>query len=161
MPVHCLFALPDWQPYCHTNATVSVHHHTVIVTYANLVLGVARGPLQERPLQCQHGNVRVKSWQPMSNSRSTSRGSNIVCALGRRKNAKSPGQDFRTKSYSIVGQLLVGSSPTPHPTGSCRSLPCSGLLATPEISLPLFVYSLFKLARYLKEKVLVLCFLNL
>ena len=26
-------------------------------------LGVARGPLQERPLQFQHGNVRVKSWK--------------------------------------------------------------------------------------------------
>ena len=31
-------------------------------------LGVARGLLQERPLQSQHGNVRAKSWQLMSNS---------------------------------------------------------------------------------------------
>ena len=39
---------------------------------------------------------------------------------------------FCTQSCSKVGQLLVNSSPTPHPTGSCRGLPCSSPLATPE-----------------------------
>ena len=32
---------------------------------------------------------------------------------------------FCTQSCSKVGQLLVNSSPTPHPMGSCRGLPCS------------------------------------
>ena len=39
---------------------------------------------------------------------------------------------FCTRSCSKVGQLLVNSSPTPHPMGSCRGLPCSSPLATPE-----------------------------
>ena len=46
-------------------------------------LAVARGLLQERPLQFQHGNIRVKSWQPMSNSWSTSSQPDLVRALGR------------------------------------------------------------------------------
>ena len=77
------------------------------------ILAVARGPLQERPLQFQHGNVRVKSWQPMSNSRSTSSQPDFVRALGRRKTA----QNRQGKSCSEVGQgqLLVNSSPSPHP----------------------------------------------
>ena len=40
---------------------------------------------------------------------------------------------FCTRSCSEVGQLLVNSSPTPHPMGSCRGLPCSSPLATPEL----------------------------
>ena len=40
---------------------------------------------------------------------------------------------FCTQSCSKVGQLLVNSSPTPHPMGSCRGLPCSSPLATPKI----------------------------
>ena len=39
---------------------------------------------------------------------------------------------FCTQSCSKVGQLLVNSSPTPHPMGSCRGLPCSSPLATPD-----------------------------
>ena len=38
-----------------------------------------------------------------------------------------------TQSWSHVGQLLVNSSPTPHPMGSCRGLPCSSPLATPDV----------------------------
>ena len=38
---------------------------------------------------------------------------------------------FCTQSCSKVDQLLVNSSPTPHPMGSCRGLPCSSPLATP------------------------------
>ena len=69
-------------------------------------LGVARGLLQERPLQFQHGNVHVKSWQPMSNSWSTSSQQDFVRALGWRKNCtKSPGQDFVHR----VAQKLVNS----------------------------------------------------
>ena len=41
---------------------------------------------------------------------------------------------FCTQSCSKVGQLLVNSSPTPHPIGTCRGLPCSSPLATPELS---------------------------
>ena len=37
---------------------------------------------------------------------------------------------FSTQSCSKVGQLLVNSSPTPHPMGSCRGLPCNSPLAT-------------------------------
>ena len=45
---------------------------------------------------------------------------------------KSPKQDFGLQSCSQVGHHLVKSSPTPHPIGSCRGLPCSSPLATPE-----------------------------
>ena len=40
---------------------------------------------------------------------------------------------FCTQSCSKVGQLLVNSSPTPHPIGTCRGLPCSSPLATPDL----------------------------
>ena len=40
---------------------------------------------------------------------------------------------FCTQSRSKVVQLLVNSSPTPHPMGSCRGLPCSSPLATPRL----------------------------
>ena len=39
---------------------------------------------------------------------------------------------FGIQSYSKVGRLLVNSTPTPHPMGSCRGLPCNSPLATPE-----------------------------
>ena len=39
---------------------------------------------------------------------------------------------FCTRSCSEVGQLLVNSSPAPHPKGSCRGLPCRSPLATPD-----------------------------
>ena len=39
---------------------------------------------------------------------------------------------FCTQSCSQVGQLLVNSSPTPHPTRSCKGLPCNSPLATPD-----------------------------
>ena len=41
---------------------------------------------------------------------------------------------FCTQSCLKVGQLLVNSSPTPHPMGSCKGLPCNSPLATPEKS---------------------------
>ena len=73
-------------------------------------MGVAKGLLQERPLQFQHGNVRVKSWQPMSNPWSTSSQPDFVRNLGRRKTStKSPGQDFVYR----VAQKLVNSWSTP------------------------------------------------
>ena len=42
------------------------------------------------------------------------------------------------RSCSKVGQLLVNSSPTPHPMGSCRGLPSSSTLATPDVWRVLF-----------------------
>ena len=52
------------------------------------MLGVARGPWQERPQQFQDGNVRVKSWQPMANPWLTSSQPDFVRARGRRKTAR-------------------------------------------------------------------------
>ena len=76
-------------------------------------LGVARGPLQERPLQFQHGNVRVKSWQPMSNSWSASSEPDFVRALCRRKTVRNrQGKILYTellKSWSTLGQFLANS----------------------------------------------------
>ena len=82
-----------------------------------LILGVARGLLQERPLNFHHGNVRVKSCQPTSNTWSTS--SRILYALlvGEEQHEFARAR-FCTQSCSKVGQLLVSSSPTPHPMGS-------------------------------------------
>ena len=107
-------------------------------------MGVARGLLQERPLQNQHGNACVKSWQPMSNSWSTSSQPDFVRALGRTKTARIAQARFCTQSCSKVGQLLVNSSPTPHPMGSCRGLPCSSPLATPEQSRNIYRNSVLK-----------------
>ena len=39
---------------------------------------------------------------------------------------------FCTQSCLEVGQLLVNSSQTPHPMGSCTGLLCNSPLATPE-----------------------------
>ena len=79
------------------------------------VFSVARGLLKERPLQFQHGDVRVKSWQPISNSWSTSSQVGFARTPGRRKNSsKSPEQDFYTellKSWSTFGHFL-GNSPS-------------------------------------------------
>ena len=44
------------------------------------------------------------------------------------------GARFCTQSCSKVDQLLGKSSPTPHPMGSCRGLPCSSPLATHNFS---------------------------
>ena len=78
-------------------------------------LGVARGPLQERPLQFQHGNVCVKSCQPMSSSWSTSSQPDFVRALGRRKAARNrQGKIFVSellKSWPTLGQFLANHPP--------------------------------------------------
>ena len=68
--------------------------------------------LKERPLQFQHRRVRVKSWQPMSNSWSTSSQPDFVRALGRRKNSSksSKGKILCTElahSWSTPRQLLT------------------------------------------------------
>ena len=80
-----------------------------------LYLGVAGGLLQERPLQFQHGNVRVKSWQPMSNSWSTSSQPDFVHALGSRNTVRNrPSKILYTellKSCPTLGQLLANSPP--------------------------------------------------
>ena len=73
-----------------------------------------------------------KVGQPMSNSWSTSSRPDFVHSLARRKTARNRQARFCTQSCSKVGQLLVNSLPTPHPMGSCRGLPCSSPLATPD-----------------------------
>ena len=73
------------------------------------------GLLQERPLQFQHGNVRVKSWQPMSNSWSTSSQPDFARPLGRRKTVRNrQGKILYTellKSWPTLGQLLANAPP--------------------------------------------------
>ena len=64
------------------------------------ILGVARGLPQERPPQFQHGNVRVKSWQPMSNSWSPLASRILTHSWQEKTNTKSPGQDFVRRSGS-------------------------------------------------------------
>ena len=77
-------------------------------------------------------NRSRQSWQPLSNSWSTLSQPHFARALGRRKTARNRQGEILYTECSKVGQLLVNSSPTPHPMGSCRGLPCSGPLATPE-----------------------------
>ena len=64
-------------------------------------------------MQFQHGNVRVKSWQPMSNSWSTSSQPDFLRALGRRKTVRNRrGKILYTellKSWSTLGQFLANS----------------------------------------------------
>ena len=64
----------------------------------------------------------------MSNSWSTSSQPDFVRALGRRKTVRNRQGKICTRSCSKVGQLLVTSSPTPHPVQSCRGLPCNSPL---------------------------------
>ena len=76
---------------------------------------VAGGPLQERPLQFQPGNVCVKSWQPMSNAWSASSEPDFVRALGRRTTARyRQGKIFYKEllqRWPTLGQLLANSPP--------------------------------------------------
>ena len=87
--------------------------HVSSVVAAEVTLGVARGLLQERPLQFQRGNVPVKSW-PTVVSWSTSSQPDFVGAFGRRKTVRNRKARFCTQSCSKAGQLLVNSSRTPH-----------------------------------------------
>ena len=84
-------------------------------------LGVASGLLQERPVPFQHGNIGVKSWQPMSTSWSTQLlASRILYALLVGEKQREIGRArLWTQSCSKVGQLLLRSLPpfTGVPTG--------------------------------------------
>ena len=96
-------------------------------------LGVARGPLQETPLQFQHGNVRIKSWPTVvQQDWSTSSQPDFVHACGRRERVRNrQGKTLYTellKSWPTLGQLLANSPPH----GKLRGLPCNSPLATPE-----------------------------
>ena len=51
-------------------------------------MGVARGLLQERPLQFQHGNLRVKVGSPCPTLGQLSSQPDFVYALGRRKTVR-------------------------------------------------------------------------
>ena len=74
----------------------------------------------------------VKSWQPMSNSWSTSSQPNYVHALGRRKTArKRRAKIWYTellKSWPTIGQFLANSPRR----GTLQGLTCNSRLATPE-----------------------------
>ena len=94
-------------------------------------MGVARGLLQERPLQF---NVEIFVSEvgnpcPTLGQLLTSR--ILYALLVWEKQHEIARARFCTQSCSKVGQLLVNSSPTPHPMGSCRGLPCSSPLVTP------------------------------
>ena len=58
----------------------------------------------------------------------------FVRALGREKQHEIAKARFCTQTCSKVGQLLVNLSLTPYPMGSCRGLPFSSPLATPDSS---------------------------
>ena len=91
----------------------------------NTHLGVASGRLQERPpaistrkCSCQKLATHVQeSW-------STSSQLDFVLALGRKQHEIARAR-FCTQSCSKDGQHLVNSSPTSHPMGSCKGLPCN------------------------------------
>ena len=68
---------------------------------------------------------------PTLGSWSTSGQPDFVRALGRRKQHEIAGARFCTQSCSKVGQLLINSAPAFLAIGSCRGLPCSSPLATP------------------------------
>ena len=113
-PQHCHF--PDFPVVTSVqkNGPNTVSESTVSNTELS-ELGVARGLLQERPLPFHHGNIRVKSWQPMSNSWSTSSQPDFVRALGRRKTVRNrPSKILYTdllKSWPTLSQLLADSPP--------------------------------------------------
>ena len=88
-----------------------------------LVLGAARVPLQDRPLQFQHGDVRVNIvGNPCRTLGQLSASRILYVLLVGEKQREIARARFCTQSCSKVGQLLVNSSPTPRPMGSCRGL---------------------------------------
>ena len=56
-----------------------------------------------------------------------------IALLVAEKQHEIPRARLCTQSCSKVSQLLVNSSPTPHPMGSCRGLRCSCPLAAPDL----------------------------
>ena len=99
-----------------------------------LKMGVARGLLHKLPLQFQHAEMFVsKVGNPCPTLGQLLASRILYTILVGEKQYEIGGARFCTQSCSKVGQLLVDSSPTPHPMGRCRGLPCSSLLSTPEI----------------------------
>ena len=115
------------------NSLQVVKLHVVKFTTCSILLGVARGLLQERPMQFQQMFVsKVGNPCPTLGQLLASR--ILYKLLIGEKQYKLSQARFCTQSCSKVGQLLVNSSPTPHPMGSCRGLPCNSPLATPTFS---------------------------
>ena len=56
----------------------------------------------------------------------------FVCTRGKRQAPRNRQGNILNTELLKVGQLLINSSPIPHPMGSCRGLPCNSPLATPE-----------------------------
>ena len=92
------------------------------------------GPWMALPSPCNFNTEMFvsKVGQPLSNSWPTSSQPDLHALLVGEKQYEIAKARFFTQSCSKVGQLLVNSSPTPHPMGSCRGLPCNSPLATPE-----------------------------
>ena len=97
------------------------------------LLGVARGLLQERPLQFSTEMFVSKVGNPRPTLGQLLASRILYVLLVGEKQHEIARARFCTQSCSKVGQLLVNSSPTPHPMGSCRGLPCSSPLATPDL----------------------------
>ena len=88
---------------------------------------------RERPLQFEHGNFSVSTvGNPCATVGQLPARRILYALLVGEKQYEIATARFCTQSCLKVSQLLVNSSATPHPMGSCRGLPCSSPLATPE-----------------------------
>ena len=80
------------------------------------LLGVARGLLQERHLQFQPRTVRVRSWQPASNSSSASKLANAQSPPTEPRNPGTPKVHFKVRKMPFW---------TPRKNGIFRALKCT------------------------------------
>ena len=80
--------------------------------HVSVFVGCCQRTTTRKPLQFQHGNVRVKSWQPMSNSWSTSSQPDFVRAPGRRKTARNRhSKIFYTLCRDPAGLVQITKTP--------------------------------------------------
>ena len=107
------------------------------------LLGVARGLLQERLLQFQHGNVRAQKLANPCPTLGQLLASRILYTLlvGEKQHEIAKAR-FCTQSCSKVGQLLVNSSPTPIPWEVARVFLAEGVFGKFRILLEGFLKAL-------------------
>ena len=96
------------------------------------MLGVARGLLQERPLQFNTEMFVSKVGNPCPRLGQLLACRILYALLAGEKQYEIAKARFCSQSCSKVCQLLANSSTTPHPKGSCRHPPCSSPVATPD-----------------------------